>query len=68
MKKKRAEIKKGIVIKVECTYLKVFDSDDEIDEVLNKIALGKFGDKDLKGWYKKITKFNAKAEKIKVEE
>jgi len=65
---KKAKTKKGIVIKVEYTYLKVFDSDNEIDEILNKIALGNFTNEDLKGWYKKITKFNAKAEKIKVEE
>ena len=63
---KKAKTKNGIEIKIEYTFLKIFNDEKEIDEILRKIALGKLSEKDLKGWYKQITKFNAKTKKIRI--
>jgi len=55
-----------VIIKVEYTYIKAFDNQEKIDAELNKIALGKFEDKNLKSYFKRITKFEAKKSKIEV--
>ena len=63
---KKTKTKNGIEIKIEYTFFKIFNDEKEINETLRKIALGKLSEKDLKSWYKQITKFNAKTKKIRI--